>query len=346
MQRSALRSCAPPPRRTRRTGARRLPRLLQMSPSSRPRRSTSARHRMIPQPRSARCAPAWRTPRSALTRCAPPPGSSASRSSASRLAGMRPARSPRDTSIKATRSGWHSTEARPRPSSESEFFEGRLASRAGGARTAGLGIRDSTTRVHVACASGCMSIRTSLEEGIKLHRFAAIFPEQFLTEAGGHRKAVMAADQRMVVSCCAMISPASLTIFLIWRLPIQRADLYPALGKRDVLETGNSAKGSKLYLHAKPLVVNRGRLSWFQCCVRSEDNDEHRVDAFWLFAARLAKVDQLLRKAPAALDASGTSGDLNIFGNVSSWIASLSASMSNGLRSILKFEGAASAAAL
>src|SRR3954470_4131730 len=55
-----------------------------------------------------------------------------------------------------------------------------------------------------------------------------------------------------------MISPASLTIFLIWRLPIQRADLYPALGKRDVLETGNSAKGSKLYLHAKPLVVNRG----------------------------------------------------------------------------------------
>src|SRR4051812_17980449 len=66
-----------------------------------------------------------------------------------------------------------------------------------------------------------------------------------------------------------MISPASLTIFLIWRLPIQRADLYPALGKRDVLETDNSAKGSKLYLHAKPLVVNRGRLSWFQCCVRS-----------------------------------------------------------------------------
>jgi hypothetical protein len=31
MQRSALRSCAPPPRRTRRTGARRLPRSRRMS---------------------------------------------------------------------------------------------------------------------------------------------------------------------------------------------------------------------------------------------------------------------------------------------------------------------------
>ena len=54
---------------------------------------------------------------------------------------------------------------------------------------------------HVACASSCMSMRTSLEEGIKLHRFAGIFPEQFLTEAGGHRKAVVAADQRMVIRC-------------------------------------------------------------------------------------------------------------------------------------------------
>jgi hypothetical protein len=32
----------------------------------------------------------------------------------------------------------------------------------------------------VACASSCMSMRTSLEEGIQPHRFAAIFPEQFL----------------------------------------------------------------------------------------------------------------------------------------------------------------------
>src|SRR5882762_320195 len=54
---------------------------------------------------------------------------------------------------------------------------------------------------HVAYASSSMSIRTSLEEGIKLHRFAGIFPEQFLTEAGGHREAVVAADQRMVIRC-------------------------------------------------------------------------------------------------------------------------------------------------
>ena len=54
---------------------------------------------------------------------------------------------------------------------------------------------------HVACASGCISMRTSLEEGIKLHRFTGIFPEQFSTEAGRHREAVVAADQRMVIRC-------------------------------------------------------------------------------------------------------------------------------------------------
>src|SRR6266446_10103972 len=54
---------------------------------------------------------------------------------------------------------------------------------------------------YVACASSCISMRTSLEEGIKLHRFAGIFPEQFSTEAGRHREAVVAADQRMVIRC-------------------------------------------------------------------------------------------------------------------------------------------------
>ena len=44
-------------------------------------------------------------------------------------------------------------------------------------------------------------MRTSLEEGIKLHRFTGIFPEQFSTEAGRHREAVVAADQRMVIRC-------------------------------------------------------------------------------------------------------------------------------------------------
>jgi hypothetical protein len=34
---------------------------------------------------------------------------------------------------------------------------------------------------------------TSLEEGIKLQGFAGIFPELFLTEAGRHREAVVAA---------------------------------------------------------------------------------------------------------------------------------------------------------
>jgi hypothetical protein len=51
------------------------------------------------------------------------------------------------------------------------------------------------------CPSGCLSMRTSLEEGIKPHRLAGIFPEQFLTEAGRNREAVVAADQRMVIRC-------------------------------------------------------------------------------------------------------------------------------------------------
>ena len=44
-------------------------------------------------------------------------------------------------------------------------------------------------------------MRTCLEKGIKLHRIAGIFPEQFFTEAGRHREAVVAADQRMVIRC-------------------------------------------------------------------------------------------------------------------------------------------------
>ena len=44
-------------------------------------------------------------------------------------------------------------------------------------------------------------MRTSLEEGIKLHRFAGIFPEQFSTKAGRYREAVVAADHRMFIRC-------------------------------------------------------------------------------------------------------------------------------------------------
>ena len=41
----------------------------------------------------------------------------------------------------------------------------------------------------------------TLEEVIKLYRFAGISPEQFFTEARSHREAVVAADQRMVIRC-------------------------------------------------------------------------------------------------------------------------------------------------
>jgi hypothetical protein len=61
---------------------------------------------------------------------------------------------------------------------------------------------------------------------------------------------------------------------------------------------------------------------------------------------RVVAVDQLLRNAPAALDASGTPDGFINLGGVISWIKSFSASASNGLRSILKFEGAAIAASL
>jgi hypothetical protein len=59
-----------------------------------------------------------------------------------------------------------------------------------------------------------------------------------------------------------------------------------------------------------------------------------------------ATVDQLLRKAPAVLEVSGTPDGFNNLGGAVSWMKSLSASVSNGLRSILKFEGAIFAASL
>ena len=44
-------------------------------------------------------------------------------------------------------------------------------------------------------------MRTSLEERVKLHWFAGIFPKQFFTEAGRYCEAVVATDQRMVFRC-------------------------------------------------------------------------------------------------------------------------------------------------
>jgi len=61
---------------------------------------------------------------------------------------------------------------------------------------------------------------------------------------------------------------------------------------------------------------------------------------------RLAAVDQLLRKALAVLDASGTPDGFNNPEGAISWIKSLSVSVSNGLRSTLILEGAAFAASL
>jgi hypothetical protein len=39
------------------------------------------------------------------------------------------------------------------------------------------------------------------EEGLKVHRFAGVLPEQLLTEASRHRDAVLPADQRAVTRC-------------------------------------------------------------------------------------------------------------------------------------------------
>jgi hypothetical protein len=84
--------------------------------------------------------------------------------------------------------------------------------------------------------------------------------------------------------------------------------------------------------------MHRDKRSLFDHCVGMAEQ--------WPATKRLATVDQLLRKAPAVLDASGTRDGLNNLGGVISWIKSLSVSVSNGLRSILKFEGAAVAASL
>ena len=44
-------------------------------------------------------------------------------------------------------------------------------------------------------------MRACLEEGIKPHGFAGIFPEHLFSKTGRHREPVVAADQRMVIRC-------------------------------------------------------------------------------------------------------------------------------------------------
>jgi hypothetical protein len=81
-------------------------------------------------------------------------------------------------------------------------------------------------------------MRTSLEEGIKLHRFAGIFPEQFLTVAGRQREAVVAADQRMSSVAFAMISPTSSTMFLIMCRLQSNAPALSTLHSGDIMRPG------------------------------------------------------------------------------------------------------------
>jgi hypothetical protein len=84
-------------------------------------------------------------------------------------------------------------------------------------------------------------MRTSLEEGIKLHRFAGMFPEQFFTEAGRHREAVVAADQRMVIryfgdDLAGFVHDVSHVAPPIQRAGLVDASYRPGIGSSDVPE--------------------------------------------------------------------------------------------------------------
>ena len=57
-----------------------------------------------------------------------------------------------------------------------------------------------------------------LEEVIKLHRFAGISPEQSFTEAGRHREGWWPPTRVWSSVALAMISPASSTMILMYRL--------------------------------------------------------------------------------------------------------------------------------
>ena len=105
-------------------------------------------------------------------------------------------------------------------------------------------------------------MRTSLEEGIKLHRFAGIFPEQFLTEAGRHREAVVAADQRMVIRCFGDLASFVHDISQVTP-PIQRALSRPSScrqnGNQDI---GEVADQSDTSASRNPGYVDDGSPSW------------------------------------------------------------------------------------
>src|SRR5580765_3421144 len=106
-----------------------------------------------------------------------------------------------------------------------------------------------------------MSVRTSLEEGIKLHRFAGIFPEQFSTEAGRHREAVAAADQRMVIRRFRDVSPTSSTMFLMCRLP-SNAPALLTLHSGDIMKAAGPAASQFLRQWRKRKTMVTERLNW------------------------------------------------------------------------------------
>ena len=112
---------------------------------------------------------------------------------------------------------------------------------------------------HVACASGLM--RTSLEEGIKPHRFAGILPEQFFTEAGGYREAVVAADQRMVIRCLGDDLASFVHDISQVTPPIQRALSRPSScrqnGNQDIGEVADQSDTSGRHDPAASIMVAR-----------------------------------------------------------------------------------------
>jgi hypothetical protein len=123
-------------------------------------------------------------------------------------------------------------------------------------------------------------MRTSLEEGIKLHRFTAIFPEQFLTEARRHRKAVVAADQRMVIRCFRDDFSGFVHDVSHVTSPIQRALSRPSScrqnGNQDI---GEVADQSVTNASRNPGDVDDGSPSWISSRV-------HKHDGFRLMVRR------------------------------------------------------------
>ena len=104
-------------------------------------------------------------------------------------------------------------------------------------------------------------MRTSLEEGIKLHRFAGMFPEQFLTEAGRHRKAMVAADQRMVIRCLGDDLPGFVHDVSHVPPPIQRALSRPSCcrqnGNQDIGEVADQSDTSASAILAMSMMEAR-----------------------------------------------------------------------------------------